>query len=136
MSDSRKSSKTSNKYDNNALPSKSLVKRRFKRGFRRYLKKNYSYGRKAFIHRVQYRKEVWAKASPIYYVLLIIATVFLGIISFLNLKENFVLFSILLALFLIIFLLEIWYVGGKKVPRSVGRKIRRKKKEREADEDD
>lgn len=136
MADSRKSSKTIEKYSNNTLPSTLLVKKRFKRGFRRYLKKNYSYGRKAFTHRVQYRKVVWSKASPLYYVLMIIATIFFAIISFLNLKDNPILFSILIALFLIIFLLEIWYVGGRKVPQSVGRKIRRKKKEREAVEDD
>ena len=106
--------------------------KRLKRGFRRYLKKNYSYGWKAFRDRVQYRKEVWSKASPIYYILLVIVTFFFATISFLNLETNPFLFAILSALFFIIFLLEIWYVGGKKVPQTVGRKIRRKKKEREA----
>jgi hypothetical protein len=121
------------KTSNDTLPSKSMVKKHFKRGFRRYITKNYSYGRKAFINRVQYRKEVWSKASPIYYVLLIIGTIFLVTISFLNLEDNPFLFSILSGLFFIIFILEIWFVGGKKVPRTVGRKIKRKKKEREAD---
>jgi hypothetical protein len=133
MSDSRKSSESIEKTSNNTFPSQSVVKKRFKRGFRRYIKKNYSYGRKAFIHRVQYRKEVWSKASPVYYILLIIGTIFFAIISFLNLEDNPFLFSILGGLFFVIFLLEIWYVGGKKVPRTVGRKIRRKKKEREAE---
>ncbi|UCG01631.1 MAG: hypothetical protein JSW11_18725 [Candidatus Heimdallarchaeota archaeon] len=135
MSDSRKSSKTGKKSPNNTLPSTPLVKKRFKRGFKRYVKKNYSYGWKAFAHRIQYRKEVWAKASPIYFILLIIATIVFAIISFLNLEDNPVLFSVLMVLFFVTFLLEIWYVGGRKVPRTVGRKIRRKKKEREAEED-
>ncbi|MFX1508270.1 MAG: hypothetical protein ACFFDC_19480 [Promethearchaeota archaeon] len=133
MSDARKSSETIENKSNNTFPSKSVVKKRFKRGFRRYIKKNYSYGRKAFIHRVQYRKEVWRKVSPVYFILLIIATIFFTIISFLNLEDNPFLFSVLSGLFFIIFLLEIWYVGGKKVPRTVGRKIRRKKKEKEAE---
>ena len=133
MSDSGKSSETRENAANNTFPSESVVKKRFKRGFRRYITKNYSYGRKAFIHRVQYRKEIWSKASPLYYILLIIATIFFAIISFLNLEDNPFLFSILSGLFFIIFLLEIWYVGGKKVPRTVGRKIRRKKKERNVD---
>jgi hypothetical protein len=133
MSDSRKSSETSENANNDTFPSQSVMKKRFKRGFRRYITKNYSYGRKAFIHRVQYRKEVWSKASPIYYVLLIIGTILVVTFSFLNLESNPFLFAILGGLFFIIFLLEIWYVGGKKVPRTVGRKIRRKKKEREAE---
>lgn len=108
--------------------------KRLKRGFRRYLKKNYSYGWGAFRDRVNYRKEVWAKASPIYHVLLVIVMVFFVTISLLNLEDNPFFFAILSALFLIIFLLEIWYVGGKDVPRTIGRKIRRKKKEREAND--
>lgn len=133
MANSRKSSETIENTNKNTSLSKSVVKKRFKRGFRRYIKKNYSYRRKAFIHRIQYRKEVWSKASPVYYILLIIVTIFFTIISFLNLEDNPFLFSILGGLFFIIFLLEIWDVGGKKVPRTVGRKIRRKKNEREAD---
>lgn len=106
-------------------------KQRFKRGFRRYANKNLDFGRKALIHRVQYRKMVWEKAPPLFIAFLIILTVIFLVIDFIGLYTNPLLFTILLILLSLAFILEIWYVGKEKKQSSIGRKIRRKKREEE-----
>ncbi len=108
-------------------------KQRFKRGFRHYANKNLDFGRKAFIHRIQYRKMVWEKAPPLFIAFLIALTAIVFVIDFIGLYTNPLLFTILLILFSLAFILEIWYVGKEKKQSSIGRKIRRKKREEEGD---
>ncbi|MFX0182305.1 MAG: hypothetical protein ACFE95_04400 [Candidatus Hodarchaeota archaeon] len=118
------------------LPRRLTIKQQFRKGIRRYFSKNYTYSRKAFIHRVQYRKMVWEKAPPLFLSLVIVLSLSIIIIDLidLNLDSNPLLIMILLFLFCLAFVLEIWYVGGEKKRKKVGNKIRRKKREREISE--
>jgi hypothetical protein len=115
------------------LPRRLTIKQQFRSGIRRYFRKNWTYGRKAFIHRVQYRKMVREKAPPLFLGLIIVLSISVIIIDLvdLNLDSNPLLIMILLILFCLAFVLEIWYVGGDKKRKRVGSKIRRKKIERE-----
>jgi hypothetical protein len=118
---------------NNDLPEKKSKKQQFKRGFRRYANKNLYFGRKAFIRRVQYRKMVWEKAPPLFIAFLIVLTILVIIIDIIDssIELHPLIFVILIVLFCLASILEIWYVGTEKKQSRIGRKIRRKKREEE-----
>ncbi len=113
------------------LPRRLSKRQQFSKGFSRYRKIKLDYGRKAFIRRVEYRNMLWERA-PLFFIFstAIIAVLFI-IIDIINFKlENYpILFIPLLFLTVSLSILEIWYVGGDKVSKKVGRKIRRKKQE-------
>ncbi|MHA2306759.1 MAG: hypothetical protein ACXACU_15365 [Candidatus Hodarchaeales archaeon] len=115
------------------FPRRLSIKRQFYRGLSRYRKKKLDYGRKAFIRRVEYRNMLWERAPPFFIgftALIAISFIIIDIINF-NLEEYPILIVFLFSLTLALSILEIWYVGGDKIKNKVGRKIKRKKIERQ-----
>ena len=130
MSSFKKRSKTYKNVEKEKGINSTSAKKRFVRGTRYHIEKNYDLGRKAFIHSVQYNKRVWRRATPLYLTLLISATILFFIISIVGLDWYYTPFLVFLTLILVIlaFILEIWLVGEKKKPNNFGQKIRRKAK--------
>ncbi|MFX0171947.1 MAG: hypothetical protein ACFE9L_08505 [Candidatus Hodarchaeota archaeon] len=117
------------------MPRKLSKRHQFQKGFEQYLKKNWTFGRKAFIHRVQYRQMVWENAPSLFLAFIIVlsfSVIVINLINF-NLDSNPLLIMLFLILICLGFILEIWYVGGRKKTERIGRKIRRKILEKDQD---
>ncbi len=122
---------TIRKKKKKTLPRRLSKRQQFSKGFNRYREKKLDYGRKAFIKRVEYRNMLWERAPPFFIASTALFAALFIIIDITNFKlEDYPILVIsLLFLTISLLLLEIWYVGGDKVSKRVGRKIRRKKLE-------
>jgi hypothetical protein len=92
----------------------SSAKKRFKRGFKRYLRKNYTYGKNTFGKRVEYRKEVWKKAPSFYIVLVLGFVCILILLDIFNVEIHPLLFLLMFIILVLLYLLEFWYVGSRE----------------------
>ncbi|MFX0052186.1 MAG: hypothetical protein ACFE8U_12955 [Candidatus Hermodarchaeota archaeon] len=115
------------------LPRRLSKKSQFYKGFKQYYKKNWTFGRKTFIRRVQYRQMLWEKAPPLFLGFIIVFSFAIIVMELINLSidSNPLLIMLFLILFCLGSILEIWYVGRRKKNFRIGRKIRRKKLERD-----
>ncbi|MHA2096099.1 MAG: hypothetical protein ACW98F_15875 [Candidatus Hodarchaeales archaeon] len=88
-------------------------KARFKRGFRRYFSKNHNYGWKAFHRRIRYRNMLWERAPVSFIVAVIVVTFFVILIDLFKVEIHPLLVFLLIGIYVVIILLEIWYVGDE-----------------------
>lgn len=131
MTNSHNSGITIRKKRKKTLPRRLSKRQQFSKGFNRYRQKKLNYGRKAFIRRVEYRNMLWERAPLFFIVCTALFASLFFLIDITNFKlEAYPILAIpLLLLAITLSLLEIWYVGGDKVSKRVGRKIRRKRQE-------
>ena len=116
MSDAIKSPILSNKRKKPMRMRISAVKRRYRRGLKRYSKKTFSiFSPRKFIYHVRYRQTVWKNASPIWKIGVISFLLVLLMIDVFDFSIDFLIIIVLLGVFLVLSISEIWYAGGKKM---------------------
>ncbi|UCE14319.1 MAG: hypothetical protein JSV04_03870 [Candidatus Heimdallarchaeota archaeon] len=93
----------------------STAKKRYRRGLKRYSKKTFSiFSPRMFIYQVRYRQTVWKNASSLWkFGVISILFVFL-LIDLFDLPIDFFVIILLLGIFLVLSITELWYAGAKK----------------------
>ena len=112
-----KPKKRANASDTSNIPLKlkiNYVKRRYRRGLRRYKKKTFTLSPKSFKWSVRYRQMVWRNASSFWKIVFVSFAVLAIILDLLNAQPNPFLIVFFVLLFIIISIAELWFAGGEK----------------------
>lgn len=112
-----KTKKRANASDASNIPLKLKikdVKRRYRRGLRRYKKKTFTLSPKSFKWSVRYRQTVWRNSSSFWKIIFVSFAIIAIILDILNPKPNLFLIVVLLILLVVVSLAELWFAGGEE----------------------
>ena len=111
-----KTNKRANTSETSNIPLKlkmDYVKRRYRRGLRRFKKKTFTLSPKSFKWSVRYRKTVWRNASSFWKIVFVSFAIIAIILDMLNPEPNLLLIVVLIILLVVVSLAELWFAGGE-----------------------